>query len=173
MLHQFSLKTIVFCHISQDPAKSGSIWASSGLNIDLDNLSSFKKTSSQTAPSIKQLSAAAGPATSRSAQPSQPNYNIGGFSSYSGGPSLGPTSMTMGPAVGMGIGPSAGMGVGPSMGMGSSTGMGMRPSMGMGMQPMMGQSYGYGSPGMMQTYGGYSMGANPPFMGGTMQPRPP
>ena len=79
----------------------------------------------------------------------------------------------MAPTVGLGTGPVVGMGIGPSAGIGISPSMGMRPNMGMGMQPMMGQGYSYGSSGMMPTYGGYSMGANPPFMGGTMQPRPP
>ena len=153
---------------SQDSTKSGSIWASSGLNIDLDNLSSFKKTTGQTAPSINQLSSStAGSASSHPSQPSKPNYNIGGFSSYAGGTGRGPASMTMGPAS---MAPTMGMGMGPTVGMGP--GMGMRPNMGMGMQPMMGPGYTYGSSGMMPTYGGYAMGANPPFMGGTMQPRP-
>lgn len=79
--------------------------------------------------------------------------------------------MGMGAAVGMGMGPAVGMGMGPTvgMGMGPTIGMGMTHNMGMG---MMGQSYGYGAPGMMPAYGGYSIGANPQFMGGTMQPRP-
>lgn len=146
-----------FVFYFQKPDSKSTLWNTSGLNIDIDNLMSSPKTkatATTSAPSMNQLAsggtagsvAASQPIMgSSSVGPAAPNYNIN-------------TSMvTSAHGTGTGMGPGGGMGMRPG-------GMGMRPG-GMG---MMGQQAGFGPPGggMGMNYGGMQGGMGMGYGGG-------